>query len=60
MAMKKNRIRKQISKGASEDELTETAKTQGMKTLHEDGLSKVAKGITTLEEIMRVCDKTGE
>jgi type II secretory ATPase GspE/PulE/Tfp pilus assembly ATPase PilB-like protein len=30
------------------------ARKQGMKTLLEDGLLKVTKGITTLEEVERV------
>ena len=40
-----------IEKNASEDEIKEALKKQGVKTLYEDGLSKVEKGITTLEEL---------
>ncbi len=32
----------------------ESAKAQGMKTLFEDGMMKVMKGITTLDELRRV------
>ncbi|MFZ3091016.1 MAG: ATPase, T2SS/T4P/T4SS family [Nitrospirota bacterium] len=47
-------IRRLVSKGASEMELMESAKAQGMKTLFEDGMMKVMKGITTLDELRRV------
>ncbi len=47
-------ISKLIAKKASEDEIKEAARGQGMKTLLEDGLEKAKNGITTLEEVMRV------
>lgn len=47
-------IRGLITRGASEDEILKVARAQGMKTLLEDGLLKATKGITTLDEIMRV------
>lgn len=43
-----------ITRGASEDEILKIARAQGMKTLFENGLFKATKGITTLDEIMRV------
>jgi type IV pilus assembly protein PilB len=46
-----------IAKKASEDEIKEVARRQGMKTLFENGLLKAKEGITALEEVMRV---TGE
>jgi type IV pilus assembly protein PilB len=46
-----------ISQNASENEILEALRKQGMKTLLEDGLQKAIKGSTTLEEIERV---TGE
>lgn len=36
------------------DEIQEIAIEQGMRTLWQDGLEKVAAGMTSLEEIMRV------
>jgi type IV pilus assembly protein PilB len=42
------------SRGASHDEITEAAKAAGMRTLWEDGLDKVAAGMTTVEELARV------
>ena len=38
----------------SSDEVKKAAVSQGMATLREDGLRKVAQGVTTLEEVFRV------
>lgn len=44
-----------VNKGVnSEDELQLIAVQAGMKTIKEDGLSKAEKGITSLEEVMKV------
>jgi len=43
-----------IIKGASEKELKDTARREGMVSLRENGLQLVIKGITTLEEVLRV------
>ncbi len=50
-------IRRLIEKKASESEILEAARSQGMKSLFEDGLQKVLDGITTYEEIERVIEK---
>jgi type IV pilus assembly protein PilB len=42
------------SRGASHDELDAAAKAEGMQTLWQDGLGKVAAGLTTFEELARV------
>jgi type II secretory ATPase GspE/PulE/Tfp pilus assembly ATPase PilB-like protein len=34
--------------------LRRTAIAEGMKTLFQDGMAKVLKGITTIEEVLRV------
>jgi len=47
-------IRRLIAKQAPEAEIMQTARAKGMKTLLQDGLQKVRKGITTLEEVKRV------
>ena len=48
-------VRKQIvSPTFSLDDLRATARKDGYRTMLEDGLEKVEKGMTTLEEIMRV------
>jgi len=43
-----------ILKNPSAKQIWDLAKTQGAKTLFEDGLEKVKAGITTLEELLRV------
>lgn len=47
-------IKDMISRNAPENEMLEAAKSHGMRTLFEDGLLKVKKGMTTLEEISNV------
>ncbi|MBD3289449.1 type II secretion system protein GspE [candidate division KSB1 bacterium] len=47
-------IRKLIISGAPTDEIRTVAKTKGMKTLKENGLLKVSKRLTTVEEVLRV------
>ncbi|MFH1855999.1 MAG: ATPase, T2SS/T4P/T4SS family [Candidatus Omnitrophota bacterium] len=47
-------IKELIMKKVSADEIKRKAISLGMKTLKEDGLDKVAKGLTTLDEVMRV------
>jgi type IV pilus assembly protein PilB len=39
---------------ASTDEIARTARSQGMETLRQDGWAKVAQGLTSIEEILRV------
>ncbi len=39
---------------ASTDEIKKVAESQGMRPLRDDGLAKVAQGLTTIEEIFRV------
>ncbi len=46
-------IRTMILAGASTSELREEARKEGMKTLREDGILKMRKGLTTLDEIIR-------
>lgn len=43
-----------ISKGADASEIGALARKEGMLTLFEDGMAKVAKGLTTEEEVRRV------
>ncbi len=46
-------MRAMILKGASSDEVARQAKEEGMKTLRDDGIDKIRKGVTTIEELMR-------
>lgn len=45
-------LRELISKGAMAQQIKEAAEKLGMKTLWDDGIKKVADGITSLEEVM--------
>src|SRR5215210_2146334 len=45
-------LRRLILQGASADEIASAARKAGMIPLREDGLSKAAKGITTVQEIL--------
>ena len=47
-------IRELILKSAPAPDIRKTAVKEGMTTMFEDGLKKVEKGITTIEEILRV------
>jgi type II secretory ATPase GspE/PulE/Tfp pilus assembly ATPase PilB-like protein len=44
---------------APEGELRALATRQGMATLYEDGMRKVAAGVTTIEEVLRVASESG-
>ena len=46
-------LRRMILRGASAAELQEHAVTEGMLTLRMDGIKKVERGITTLEEVVK-------
>jgi general secretion pathway protein E len=48
------RLKKLIAEGASPDVLTRTARQDGLRTLREHAIAKVAAGVTTLEEALRV------
>jgi len=47
-------IKELIVKGASQDQLEEQAKKEGMMTMIEDGVFQAALGVTSLEEVFRV------
>lgn len=46
-------IRKLILKNTSADVICKQAIKEGMKTLRDDGIEKIKKGVTTIEELMR-------
>ncbi|MBA3843777.1 MAG: type II/IV secretion system protein [Actinobacteria bacterium] len=43
------------SEKGSREEIAQVARSEGMQSLWEDGIGKVAAGITTTEELVRVC-----
>lgn len=47
-------IRKLISEKVDSDVISQAAREEGMKTMLDDGLEKVAQGMTTIEEVIRV------
>jgi len=47
-------LRQAINQRATADDIREIAIREGMVTMHEDGLGKALRGITTLDEIERV------
>ncbi len=47
-------IRKLITQSADSETIKKAAMAKGMRTLLEDGILKVKKGITTIEEVLRV------
>lgn len=49
-----NQVREMAFKGESTMAIRKVARKQGMRTLFEDGVIKAIKGITTLEEVLRV------
>ena len=49
-----DQLRRLILEKASADELRECARREGMRTLREDGLDKVRRGMTSLGEVLRV------
>ncbi len=47
-------IERMVVDRASSEEITRLAITKGMKTLRDDGFAKIAKGLTSVEEVLRV------
>jgi len=47
-----------ILAGASDSDLEAAARRGGMRTMYQDGLDKVARGLTTIEEVLRVTRMT--
>ena len=50
-------IREMIISGASTVALRRKCQSKGMKLLSEDGLNKALSGVTTIEEVARVCEE---
>ncbi|MDX8387804.1 MAG: ATPase, T2SS/T4P/T4SS family [Ghiorsea sp.] len=49
-----DRVRESIAHGASDQELTQVCREEGMYTLFEDGMNKVLAGITSIKEVGRL------
>ena len=50
-------IKEMIMSGVSESEIRKQALAEGMTPMFKDGLDKIEKGITTIEEVMRVVNE---
>jgi type II secretory ATPase GspE/PulE/Tfp pilus assembly ATPase PilB-like protein len=48
-------LRQFIAENRSADDIRQLAIAEGMTTLRQSGVEKAKEGITTLEEILRVC-----
>jgi type IV pilus assembly protein PilB len=53
-----SKVRELAFKGASTQEIRKAAVASGMSTLWDDGIRKVTRGITTLDEVFRTAKKT--
>jgi type IV pilus assembly protein PilB len=53
-----SKIRELIFKNSSSVDIRKVAISQGMKTLYVDGIRKVLRGLTTLEEVYRNAKRT--
>jgi type II secretory ATPase GspE/PulE/Tfp pilus assembly ATPase PilB-like protein len=47
-------IRDMVIKGATADDIELQAKKEGMMTMLEDGIFQAVRGLTTVEEVLRV------
>ncbi len=47
-------IRRQVLQHAQAKEIEQTAVSEGMRTMYQDGLQKALSGLTTMEEVLRV------
>ncbi|MBT8048771.1 MAG: type II secretion system ATPase GspE [Xanthomonadales bacterium] len=51
-------VRRLVMRHATSGEIQDQAVAEGMRTMYEDGLIKCQKGITTLEEVLRVTQES--
>ncbi|MGD8580835.1 MAG: type II secretion system protein GspE, partial [Lysobacterales bacterium] len=47
-------VRRLVMKHATSGEIQDQAVAEGMRTMYQDGLVKCLRGVTTLEEVLRV------
>ena len=58
MMMMTSKIREMVFENRSAVDIREIAISEGMSTLYRDGLEKVMRGVTTLDEVYRVAKQT--
>jgi general secretion pathway protein E len=47
-------LRRLVMQHANEGDIEKQARSEGMRTMYEDGIAKAVAGVTTLEEVLRV------
>lgn len=52
-------IRRLMIVRANSQEITRQAEVEGMQPMFKEGIAKVALGLTTIEEVLAVCDEEG-
>jgi type IV pilus assembly protein PilB len=55
-----NKIRELAFQGAATQDIRRAAVSQGMRTMFEDGVQKVLRGVTTFDEVFRVSKRAEE
>lgn len=50
-------IKEKVMSGGTADDIAEVARKEGMLTMLEDGLYKAARGVTSIEEVLRVINE---
>jgi type IV pilus assembly protein PilB len=58
LMMMSTKIREMAFNAAPTDQIQKAAISEGMRTLYWDGIDKVLRGVTTLEEVLRVAKRT--
>lgn len=58
LMMMTSKIREMVFKNASAVEIRNVATKEGMTTLYRDGIEKVLRGVTTVEEVFRVAKRS--
>jgi type IV pilus assembly protein PilB len=53
-----SKVREMAFQGAAHQDIRKVAISQGMKTLYRDAITKVLKGVTTIDEVFRVTKRT--
>jgi general secretion pathway protein E len=51
-------LRRMVMQHADMGKIEELARSEGMRTMYEDGLVKALAGVTTIEEVLRVTQET--
>ena len=57
MLMVDDEVQRQVLEKVSATQIKQRAMEKGMRTLLYDGQDKILSGLTTMEEVMRVCQK---